>query len=403
MGFADILGTFSGAGSIAVTDKLLFNSIIGFRGIVDGVGCSTIVQGLAHAFAERTNKRVCVVDTSILYPTQYAFLCNPFDAEARATLKDWFSVEATIPERIIDTRYKRISLLGCYNRRLIDAFSSVDSIKLVDDTFDLLKDLFDVVLVDLSHEWSQVSMAAAVKCNKIFTVVDPSAKCVNNITQSLNNFASAAVPFRKFDECIVSRYTYKGVTGLDQVLSKNKLETVAVIPFSEAIYEAGNFGKSCWGLATPDYGVSEYNDAIDTILRSLVNQTPLEIIDMAEVEALEEAVANSPIKNKNKARRVEMRKREALLSEKTEEEKAEIARKRHENNEKAIQQHSVVGEEVSLFEDGVEDESYSEGIETLVDTDGRIDADADIDSIDFGTDTKPKKGFGLFKKGGDKS
>lgn len=331
MGFGTtILGKISGSGSLEASERLLFNGVIGFRGAVDGVGCSTIVQGLAHAFSDRTHKRVCVVDTHILYPAMYGLLCNPFDSDVKATLKDWFSTEVGIPERIIDTKFKRISLLGCFNRRITDVFSTTDTIKLVDDTFEVLKDLFDIILVDLSHEFTQIAMCAAIKCNKIITIIDPSATCINNLTQSLNNLAISAVPFGKFTNTIINKYSDKGYLGLSSIVAKSKLNTIGVIPYSRMIFENGARSRSNWGANTPDAGVEEFNAVIDNLLCSLVNETPLEIIDVAEREAIDEAVNNSPMKNKKKARQIEIRKREALLSERTPEEMEAIKQKRHE-------------------------------------------------------------------------
>lgn len=333
MGIVKFLGTMSGEGAIAAQETMLFNKVIGFRGIVEGVGTSTIVQGLAHAFSDRTKLRVCVVDTSILYPSQYAFLCNPFSEDAKSVLKDWFSVEVSLPERIIDTRYKRVSLLGCYNRRLTDAFSTTDTLRLVEETFDTLKSLFDVIIVDLSHEWSQVAMCSARQCNKIFTVVDPSARCVNNMLQSLNNLAICAVPFHKYCTAIISKYSANGILGLDAIIKRAKLIPIAQIPFSSQIFEAGTTSKSCWGLSSPSYEIEQYNTVIDQILCSIVNETPLDVLDLKAQEELELAVANSSMKNKRKAREVEMRKRAALLTPASDEAKAAAKSARHAKNE----------------------------------------------------------------------
>ena len=65
MGLVKFLGVMSGEGAVDVQEAMLFNKVIGFRGIVEGVGASTIVQGLAHAFSDRTRLRVCVIDTSV--------------------------------------------------------------------------------------------------------------------------------------------------------------------------------------------------------------------------------------------------------------------------------------------------------------------------------------------------
>ena len=80
MGFAEVLGLFSGNEADAQHEKLLFNSVIGFRGIVDGVGTSTILASLAIALSERTNKRICVVDTNILYPLLFVIKILPLKA-----------------------------------------------------------------------------------------------------------------------------------------------------------------------------------------------------------------------------------------------------------------------------------------------------------------------------------
>lgn len=333
MGLVKFLGTVSGEGTVAAQEAMLFNKVIGFRGVVEGVGTSTIVQGLANAFSDRTKLRVCVVDTSILYPSQYAFLCNPFSDDVKSVLKDWFSLEVSIPERIIDTKYKHISLLGCYNRRLTDAFSTVDTLRLVEETFDVLKSLFDVIIVDLSHEWSQIAMCSARQCNKIFTVVDPSARSVNNLLQSLNNLAICAVPFHKYCTTIISKYSANGILGLDAVINRAKLIPVAQIPFSQQIFEAGTMSKSIWGLSTQSYEVEQYNRVIDQLLVSIVNESPLDVLDLKAQEEIERAVAESSMRNKRKAREAEMKKREALLSPVSEDVKAKAKTDRHAKNE----------------------------------------------------------------------
>ena len=328
MGFSDLLGMISGNGEADSSEKLLFNNVIGFRGIVDGVGCSTIVQGLANAFSDRTRKKVCVVDTHILYPAQYSLLCRGLTSDA-SSMRDWLSLELELPKRIIDTKFKRVSLLGCYNRRITDAFSTADSMALVDTTFDKLKELFDVILVDLSHEFTQISACSALKCNRIFTVVDPSAYCLSNITQSLNNLATSAVPFSKFKNVIVNKSTPKGINGLSLALNRNNLNAVATIPFSKDIYQCGVSGNSVWGNASSSYGIEVFNSAIDNLLCSIVNETPLEIIDMAEYEAIELAVAESSLSNKSKAREIELRKRKPLLQPTTPEEQVIIRNERY--------------------------------------------------------------------------
>lgn len=359
MGFAEVLGLFSGNEADTQHEKLLFNSVIGFRGIVDGVGTSTLLASLAIALSERTNKRVCVVDTNILYPTQYALLCGGLSTEARAAMKDWFSVAAPITERIIDTKYKHISLLGCFNRRISDAFSTTDTTKLADETFDRLKDLFDIILVDLSHEWSQLAMASATQCNKIFTVMDLSARCMSNVQQSLNNLAISAVPFSKFRSTIVNKYSVKGFTGLSDMIAQCKLEPIATIPFCPEVYVEGTLSRTPWSLASASYEVAEFNNAVDTLLYSIVSETPLEIIDLAEKEEIEQAIANSTLKNKAKARKIILRERQALLQPADEEAKADAKAKRAKRFE--LRKQGIMNPDVDTEAEATDDTSPDVG------------------------------------------
>lgn len=338
MGFANFLGVISGQNSNEISEKMLFNSVIGFRGIVDGVGCSTFVQSLAKALSDRTSKRVCVVDTSILYPSQYTMLCK-LSSSAIDNMKDWFTVEAPLAERIIDTNMSRVCLLGLYNRRLTDVYSSLDTVKLVENSFDKLKDLFDIILVDLSHEWSQVAMASAIQCNKIYTICDLSSHCLNNLQQSLNNLAIGAVPFSKCRDTIINKYSVKGRTGVASVINQCKLNVVATIPFSQEIYTLGTLSTPIWDSASLDDGVVQFNEAVDTVLVSMVNETPLEVIDMAEVEGFELEVMNSVMKNKTRARKkLQKTIRTPILQEASEQEKANAMSTRHKKTKQRVAQ-----------------------------------------------------------------
>lgn len=394
MGFAEVLGLFSGNEADAQHEKLLFNSIIGFRGIVDGVGTSTLLASLAIALSERTNKRICVVDTNILYPTQYALLCGGIGSDARATMKDWFSVAATVPERIVETKYKRVSLLGCFNRRISDAFSTTDTTKLADETFDRLKDLFDIILVDLSHEWSQLAMASATHCNRIFTVMDLSARCMSNVQQSLNNLAISAVPFSKFRSTIINKYSVKGFTGLSDIISQCKLEVVTTIPFSSEIYVEGTLSRTPWGMASASYEVGAFNEAIDTLLYGITSETPLEIIDLKEKEEIEQAIADSSIKNKAKARKIILRERGALLTPASDEAKADAKKKRKEKFD--LRKKGIVSQDADA--EGTMDYDDSADVDFGFNTASNGSLESDIEGEDLFADTNNP--FADFEKKG---
>ena len=74
MGFlSKLIGTISGGSKMEVSEQLLYDKVIGFRGIVPGVGTSTIVQNVAEALSDTTNYSICVLDVSFMYASQYNY------------------------------------------------------------------------------------------------------------------------------------------------------------------------------------------------------------------------------------------------------------------------------------------------------------------------------------------
>ena len=62
--FNDVLKQLSGSGQTRELKYNIFYQIIAFRGVVDGVGCSTLVANVALALAD-LGLNVCVIDTNI--------------------------------------------------------------------------------------------------------------------------------------------------------------------------------------------------------------------------------------------------------------------------------------------------------------------------------------------------
>ena len=90
-------------------------------------------------------------------------------------------------------------------------------------------------------------------------------------------------------------------------------------------------------MATSAFEIAEFNDAVDTLLYSIISETPLELIDLQEKEEIEKAIEDSTIKNKAKARKLILRERGALLTPASDEAKADAKKKRKEKFEKRKQ------------------------------------------------------------------
>lgn len=266
--FGKVLGAISGGVEDTISQQLLYDKVIGFRGIVEGVGCSTMVQNVAVAIADLVKtKQICVVDTNIMYPSQQQFLIGD---ESASNGKDWFDFDGTnLAECREKTRFSNIYLLRFNNRTITDMLSSKDNPKLVHDTIAALKTYFDVILVDLSHETTNISMHMALQCNQIYTVVDPSMKCISNLGKSLNYMGTLAVPFGKMNKTILNKNEVNVNAGIKSALAEVKLDVIATIPNSLEISKYGIIGKRVWATTASHKDVAEFNNAMKVIVNDI--------------------------------------------------------------------------------------------------------------------------------------
>ena len=91
----DVLKATSGTISAEGGDfNVIFNKIVGFRGVRDGLGTSLFVSNLALALANRGLK-ICVVDTAMLYPVQDTYLKTKIKqvGAQQDEVRDWFDLQ----------------------------------------------------------------------------------------------------------------------------------------------------------------------------------------------------------------------------------------------------------------------------------------------------------------------
>ena len=285
-----VIGAISGGTEDYISAQLLYDKVIGFRGIVDGVGCSTIVQNVAIALSDLIKtKNICVVDTHILYPSQYQFLVGDTPKEGT---KDWFDFDG---ENLADcrtkTKFHNIYLLSFYNRNITDMLSSKDSAKLVDDTIAKLKYYFDIILVDLSHETTNISMEMAIQCNQIYTIVDPSMNCISNMGKSLNYMATLAVPFGKMNKAILNKNNSNVNAGVKGAIAEVHLDILGVIPNSIEIATYGITGKKIWSTISNNEDVTQFHRVIRAIVDDIF--PPTQENKKAFIKTAEEVAADN--------------------------------------------------------------------------------------------------------------
>lgn len=267
---SSILKRFSGNRDYIVSDQLLYDKVIGFRGVVAGVGTSTIVQNTAIALTELTNYKVCVVDTAFMYPTQYPMLNNKKE-ESR---KDFLDFDKELSDIVVKTNYPNITLVSMSMRNITDMLSLADSEETVERLFGVLKSYFDVILVDLSQELTNITTHSAVKCNRVFNVADQSLKSVYHLKKSINLMATLAVPIAKANVVIINKVLPDILTNTQAVLEGAGMKVITEIPHSIDIAKLGVTGSPIFSKKTTNRDVYAFSSSIITIVENLLSLTP---------------------------------------------------------------------------------------------------------------------------------
>lgn len=268
-----MLSALSGNNGMKVSEQLLFDKVIGFRGVVPGVGTSTIVQNVAVALSENTNMSICVLDTSFQYPSQYPLLLKGVDAQR----SDFLSFTGELSDITLATSLKNVTLISMYNRTIVDMLSSRDNSDTMIRLIGTLKSYFDVILIDLSHEMTNINTHAAIKCNRIINVADQSIKSMYHLKKSLNNLATLAVPLAKADRIILNKVVPDVLTNTTGVIKEVGLHLVGEIPLSLEIAKAGVSGSKVWTKSKTNKDIKEFSSVIDDLLEMIITITPLNL------------------------------------------------------------------------------------------------------------------------------
>lgn len=270
----DLLGLFSGGGERKLSEQLLFDKVIGFKGVVEGVGATTMLYNVAVALSENTKYRVCVIDTNMLYPCLFEMLgVKTGEDTTKGDIMD-YARGTSLGKIVYDTKYNNIAMTGFIKRTVIDMVSVMEDVSLYDKLLAELKNFYDIILVDISHETTNFATESAIKCNKIFIVADLSLKCTSNIYNSLSYLATLGVSMSKCRRVILNK-TESVNTAVKSTFNDLGIRCVGEIPFSRAIYVQGIKGRPFYGLATRDGGVTKAHIVLNDLLDDILEKTPL--------------------------------------------------------------------------------------------------------------------------------
>jgi cellulose biosynthesis protein BcsQ len=270
----NVISTTSGQSDdiIQVSEHLLFNKTYGFRGIVSGVGCSTIVKNVAIGLALKSNLNICILDMNMLYPYHYHELT--LDNDSIGDIFDYGGVLSDVVTQSVN--YGNLYVLGFKNRTIVDMLSPKENKSLAEKLFEEMKSFFDVILIDLSYEPTSINAYFGVKCNKIFTVVDESHICLASLSKSLEHICTLGVPMSKMLDVIVNK-DFKNVnSGIYTALRSFGMSVVTKIPFAEVIAVSSVTAKRIYDRnISNNINVSEFTRSIDRVVSILVEDNEL--------------------------------------------------------------------------------------------------------------------------------
>lgn len=274
--FEEVLRQTSGSSYTREIKYNIYYQIIAFYGVVDGIGTSTLVANTALAIAE-TGLTVCVIDTSMLAPSQDVLL-NTETAELEEDGKtehlDWFDLPYTKKSPLHVSKYsKNISVLSFKGKRrtVVDFLSTNDSSTLVDIALATLHNKFDVILIDCCHEMSAVNTACLQQAQQVIQVWNDSPSVVANLEGFITNAITLSCPLDKMRYVVANRMSKDVIGNLDELVKQYRCKILATNYLSEELYLNSVTGKKLFRCESTDELVAKYTESIIVVACHILN------------------------------------------------------------------------------------------------------------------------------------
>lgn len=274
--FEDILKQTSGSSYTRDIKYNIYYQIIAFYGVVDGIGTSTLVANTALAIAE-TGLTVCVIDTSMLAPSQDVLLNTEtavLDENDDVEHLDWFDMPYTKKSPLHVSKYsKNISVLSFKGKRrtVVDFLSTNDSSSLVDIALTTLHSKFDIILIDCCHEMSAVNTACLQQAQQVIQVWNDTPSVVANLEGFITNAITLSCPLDKMRYVIANRISKDAIGNLDELAKQYRCKILATNYMSEELYLNTIIGKKLFRCESTDDLVIKYTECIIIIACHILN------------------------------------------------------------------------------------------------------------------------------------
>lgn len=268
--FMSLLREASGAGETRKAAYNLYYRFIGFKGVKDGAGCSAITANTAIALA-KAGLNVCVFDTSMLNPCQTVLLKAPF-ADDEKYAGDWFNISGTKKSVLTVSGYdKRISVLSFHKRGLMEMLSGEDRSDLVETALTELSSKFDIILLDICSEATNVSVSALQQSQAVIQVWTGGL----HITQNIDNFITSnrlcACGMDKMRNVVLSKIVENNGMNWDTVLNHYGFRELGRVPLSYDLGGRLDSGGNLFDAAGKSEGLQLFVGCISNIAAHILN------------------------------------------------------------------------------------------------------------------------------------
>lgn len=257
----DMLKTFSGSGVSRDIKFNMFYRIYAFKGVVPGIGCSTIVANTALALAD-LGLSVCVFDTSMLHPVQDELLHTDYRAKAIEQRLDWFdmlfSKESPLSISSLNRMISVLSFAG-KGRTMLDMISTMDSEELVDIAVDEIESKFDIILVDLCDEPTNVNVTAMQRAQQVLQVWSDSITALASMQTSIANNVTLSCPYDKMRYVIENKTCDDTMGSLDALYDEYHFIRLSHCSLSYEIARISGLGHQLWKCLNVDGAVEDFN------------------------------------------------------------------------------------------------------------------------------------------------
>lgn len=274
--FAEVLRQASGSSFTRNVKYDIYYQVFAFYGVVDGIGTSTLVANTALGLAE-AGLTVCVIDTSILAPTQDILLKTDeatYNADKSVSHYDWFDMPFIRESPLhVSKLSHNISVLSFRGKRrgVVDFMSPNDSETLVTLALSSLHSKFDIILIDCCHEMTSVNTACLQQAQQVIQVWNDAPVVMGNMEGFITNAITLSCPLDKMRYVIYSRLSKDAIGTLDNVLKQYRLKHLATSYNSEELYLKVVTGKSLFRCESTDPLVIDYTEFIIRIVCHILN------------------------------------------------------------------------------------------------------------------------------------